>query len=122
MKDLMIEDFEKKEIVPLIVGVLETKIGIGTAVKCQHIVGYLAECGHKVDPGRFRLMINYIRSNDLVIGLVASQRGYYRTSDPAIIAKWIDKEMGIIKQKVGPLKRMRLYLHELAHAPGLQMK
>ena len=122
MKDTMIEEQEKAEIVPLIVGVLENQIGLERATKCQHIISYLAACGHKVDPGRFRLMVNYIRSNDLVIGLVASQRGYYRTDDPAIIRKWIEKEIGIMKQKAGPIKRMKLYLHELANRPQLQMK
>lgn len=118
----MIEEFEKIIIVPLIVGVLETKVGVDYAVKAQHILQYLFACGHNIDPGRFRLMVNYIRSNDLIIGLVASGKGYYRTDDPEVIKKWIEKEIGIIKQKTGPLKRMRLYLHELANKPQLQMK
>ncbi|MDE3250275.1 MAG: hypothetical protein KGO82_16560 [Bacteroidota bacterium] len=122
MKDGMIDEMEKALVVPSIVSLLEMRVGEECAIKSQQVIDYLLGCGHKVEPGRFRLMINYIRSNDLVIGLVADSRGYYRTTDPKVIEKWIEKEKGIIRQKTGPLKRMRIYLKELYNKPGLQIK
>lgn len=118
----MLEKFEIEVLVPMVVETLEHKIGKDNALKGSDICGWLERCGYDVNPGRLRLIINYIRSNDLVIGLVACGKGYYRTDDPVIISKWIEKEIGIIKQKARPLKRMRLYLHELANTPNLAMK
>ncbi len=118
----MLDDHEIQTIVPMIVDTLNYKIGKDNAVKGHHICSWLLACGHDINPGRFRLIINYIRSNDLVIGLVASHKGYYRTDDPVVIRKWIEKEIGIIKQKARPIKRMRLYLHELANTPNLAMR
>ena len=115
----MLEQFEINTIVPMVVETIDSKIGKSNAVKGHHIISWLLACGHDINPGRFRLIINYIRSNDLVIGLVANARGYYRTDDPEEIQRWIDKEIGIIKQKAGPLKRMRIYLHELLNKPNL---
>lgn len=121
-KESMLEDFEIKTIVPMVVETLNHKIGKHNALKGHRLCSWLLACGHDINPGRFRLIINYIRSNDLVIGLVAGSKGYYRTDDPVVIQKWIEKEIGIIRQKSIPLKRMRLYLHELANTPNLSMK
>lgn len=117
----MLEEYEIKTIAPMVVETLKSKVGISNCIKGHIILSWLHACGHDINPGRFRLIINYIRSNDLIVGLVASGKGYYRTDDPAVIKKWIAKEIGIIKQKARPIKRMKLYLRELANAPGLQI-
>ena len=121
-KEKMLEPYEIETIVPMIVETLRYKIGKDNALRGSDICSWLKACGQDIEPGRFRLIINYIRSNDLVIGLVANSKGYYRTDDPEVIKKWIEKEIGIIKQKTRPLKRMRLYLHELLNTPNLALK
>lgn len=118
-KENMLTDFEMNTVVPMIAETLRSKIGEYNATKSHEILGWLQACRIEIDPGRFRIMINYIRSNDLVIGLVANGKGYFRTDDPEELQRWIDKEIGIIKQKTRPIKRLRNYLLELRNKPAL---
>ena len=68
--------YEKNEVLPAVMKVLERCIGKRKAISNsqlmrQHLSYYV------VDPARLRKVINYIRNNFLIKGLMASSKGYY---------------------------------------------
>ena len=50
----------------------------GLPIRSVKLIGYLKANGYIVNGGRLRKIINYIRINGLVKGLLASHEGYYK--------------------------------------------
>ena len=68
--------YEKNEVLPAVMKVLEQckrkrKAISNSQLMRQHLSYYV------VDPARLRKVINYIRNNFLIKGLMASSKGYY---------------------------------------------
>ena len=68
---------ENDVILPLIIQGLHSKVGKEKAITNQHICSVLKSQGYKLDNARLRKIINHIRVNNMVIGLVATSDGYY---------------------------------------------
>lgn len=69
-------EYEMGVLLPLLVRGLQTKIGHLSAVTNKHIVASLKP-NYKISDARVRKIINHIRTNDLVPGLIATSEGYF---------------------------------------------
>lgn len=71
-----LNDYEMGVLLPLLVRGLRTKIGRENAVTNKHIVSSL-KGSYKLNDARVRKIINHIRTNDLIPGLIANSDGYF---------------------------------------------
>lgn len=71
-----LNDYEMGVLLPLLVRGLRTKIGRENAVTNKHIVNTL-KGSYKLNDARVRKIINHIRTNDLIPGLIATSEGYF---------------------------------------------
>ena len=69
-------EYERKVILPIILEGLKTKIGKANAVTNKYIISRLRD-SYKIDAARLRKIINHIRTNDLLPGLIATSEGYF---------------------------------------------
>ena len=101
---------EEKTLVPILIDVLKDRQGIDKAIISDDlcpILNFYANSFTKpieISGARLRKMINYIRTNGLLIGLVASSKGYYITLDPAAIQAYLSslagREMAIRRLRI----------------------
>jgi uncharacterized protein (UPF0128 family) len=68
--------YETGVLLPQLISGLKTKQGRRSAVTNKHIVAALKP-GYKISEARVRKMINHIRTNDLIPGLIATSDGYF---------------------------------------------
>lgn len=83
-------ELEEKTIIPILVKVLQVRVGKKNAIKNPYMVAKLAEMGHKTSEPRIRKMIHYIRNSGLVVLLMATQKGYYISRDKEEIKTYIE--------------------------------
>ena len=70
-------EYEEKVLLPVVIRGLSTKFGKYDAVTNNHIIKCLREKVYRIDAVRLRKIINYIRTKDLIPGLIATSDGYY---------------------------------------------
>src|SRR5574344_1968388 len=68
--------YETGVLLPQLISGLKTKQGRRSAVTNKHIVAALKP-GYKISEARVRKIINHIRTNDLIPGLIATSDGYF---------------------------------------------
>ena len=73
-------DIERYRLVPALVNILKTAKGKRRAVTNNDIATILKDEGRRPSGARIRKLINHIRNNDLIIGLIATSSGYYIAS------------------------------------------
>ena len=73
--------YDQNVLLPILMKGLEMKKGKENAVTGKGIVYGLRNAGLRIDERRVCRLINHMRTNDLVVGLMASNRGYYITSN-----------------------------------------
>ena len=71
-----LSDYEKEELVPLVVQVLQHCKGKKYALSNKNFISRWGG-GHKLNPARFRKVVNYVRNKGLIKGLIATSKGYY---------------------------------------------
>lgn len=87
---------EQQLVQPFIAG-LRLKVGKANAVTSEQIKeGIKKNCNAKVDGPRIRKIINYIRLNGLVPGLMATSEGYYIATTPEELDEYIESLSGRI--------------------------
>lgn len=96
----MIKNFEEftieltpteHRLIPMMVDRFKTKRGIKTVVTAETMIGKIHESfGVKLKDTRVRKIIQYIRVNNLVPGLIATSKGYYTAETTAEINDWIE--------------------------------
>lgn len=96
----MIKNFEEftieltpteHRLIPMMVDRFKTKRGIKTVVTAETMIGKIHELfGVKLKDTRVRKIIQYIRVNNLVPGLIATSKGYYTAETTAEINDWIE--------------------------------
>lgn len=69
-------EYETGVLLPVLVKGLKTKFGHAGAVTNKQIVGRL-KGSYKISEARVRKIINHIRTNDLIPGLIATSEGYF---------------------------------------------
>lgn len=111
---------EEKILVPILIDILKDKHGIDKAIisdeLCQLLSPYTKIFAKPIEIGgaRLRKMINYIRMNDLLIGLVASNKGYYITHKPEEIKAYISSLSG----RERAIRRLRIHVERYYRTPS----
>lgn len=86
--------YENDVILPLIIQGLHSKVGKDKAITNQHICSVLKKLGYKLDNARLRKIINHIRVNGMVIGLVATSEGYYIAESKSELEVYLESLKG----------------------------
>jgi hypothetical protein len=105
--------YEQEVLLPKIVAGLATKKGKELAITNKKICKGMKERGMTITEVRVRKLVNYIRTHDLLPGLIATSAGYYVTEDPVELAKYIDS-LRQRKNEIGRVEEsMKSYLRIL---------
>jgi len=80
-------DYELK-LLPMMLAGFRTKIGVDNAIKSNEICAGFEASGHKLTGVRLRKMVNYIRTNKLVLNLISSSKGYWIENDKERVKKF----------------------------------
>ena len=76
-KSHSLSNYELNVLLPILKKGLEKKNGRINAVKGKQIIEGLKSHGLKISERQMQRLINHIRMNDLIAGLMASSKGYY---------------------------------------------
>lgn len=110
---------EEKILVPILIDLLKDKNGVDRAIISDDLCALLSPYAKvfakpiEVSGARLRKMIHYIRTNGLIIGLIASSKGYYITNDPEEIKDYISSLEG--REKA--IRRLRIYVERYYRTP-----
>ena len=108
-----LSDYEQDILLPAILSVLENKTEKQNAVKNKDIIELLKK-KYKINPARLRKIINFIRINDYLTGLVATSKGYYMVSDRQELLDYEESLKGredAIREVRQSIRRQRLKLY-----------
>ena len=103
-------DYERDTLLPLIRWGLSTKLGKDKSIAGSTIIKKMKAQGYKLDGPRLRKIINHIRANDMITGLVSTSKGYYVASTAEEIDDYIYSLQGrveAIKEVIRALSRQR---------------
>lgn len=109
-----LNDYERDTLLPLITLGLKTKVGQGKAITGSCIVDAMKRAGYTLDAPRLRKIVNHIRNNDLLPGLVSTSKGYFVASTGKEIDECIISLTGCVEAIQGvinALKRQRIYIN-----------
>lgn len=87
-------DYERNELLPVVVAGLRNKVGREKAVTSGYICSRLRAAGYKVDGARLRKVINHIRLTGLVRRLIATSEGYYISNSREELSQYIHSLQG----------------------------
>jgi len=88
-----LNDYEKDTLLPLMVKGLTPRFGSDKAITNKQMREGLKKLDHIVSDARVRKLINYIRMHQLVVNLISSSRGYYRTNSMEELENYIESLM-----------------------------
>ena len=97
---------EEERQIPFIKKVILSHSKKGEWVKSNEIIPLLRHRGLRTGGGRFRSMINHIRINGIIPGLIAGNSGYFISNDPEQIKDYIttlfsrEKEIKRVRQSL----------------------
>jgi len=94
-----LNQYEQEVLLPKFVHGFSTKHGAANAVTNKQIIErmnikFRNTPVYKLNDARVRKLINYIRTHNLIPGLMASSKGYYISDNPAEIEKYIRSLQG----------------------------
>ena len=89
-----LNDYELRVLLPVILAGLKDKQGKRHAVTNGYIIGRLKQQGYRIDAPRLRKVINHIRTNDLIPGLIATSEGYFLAEDEQELMDYEDSLRG----------------------------
>ena len=89
-----LNDYELRVLLPVILAGLKDKQGKRNAVTNGYIIGRLKKQGYRIDAPRLRKVINHIRTNDLIPGLIATSEGYFLAEDEQELMDYEDSLRG----------------------------
>lgn len=89
-----LNDYELRVLLPVILAGLKDKQGKRNAVTNGYIIGRLKQQGYRIDAPRLRKVINHIRTNDLLPGLIATSEGYFLAEDEQELMDYEDSLRG----------------------------
>lgn len=105
---------DEKKILPVIVKALLKKNGADNAVTNKQIrAGLLRNLNTEIADSRIRKIINHIRMNNMVPGLLASSKGYYVSTNAKEVKEYIDSLEGREKAIRGIKEKAKQYLNQI---------
>lgn len=84
-----LSEYERDVLLPLVVRGLRLKVGRENAVTNKEMCAGLGRHGYEVSGARIRKLIHHIRTEGLVIGLVATSGGYYVATEKDEIVSYV---------------------------------
>lgn len=97
-------------LVPIFVQGFSKKVGKVNSITSAEIIAKLKP-QHKLSGARVRKIVNHIRNEGLLPGLIATNKGYYISNDPAEIEKYCES----LKQRSNEIDRvMRSFQNHLS--------
>lgn len=96
--------YEQNVLLPILIKGLEMKKGKMNAVTSIQIVMGMKKHGLNINNTSVNKLINYIRKNDLIVGLMGSALGYYIISSEQEFIDYEDNLMG----REAALRRVRM--------------
>ena len=120
-----LNDYELRVLLPVILAGLKDKQGKRNAVTNGYIIGRLKQQGYRIDAPRLRKVINHIRTNDLIPGLIATSEGYFLAEDEQELMDYEDSlrgREGAIKAVRLAIARQRRMLYTEAQAKAVQQE
>lgn len=100
----LLSNYEQNVLLPILMKGLEMKKGKTNAVTSDQIVMGVRNQSLKINSSSVEMIINYIRMNDLIVGLMGSARGYYIISSEQ---EFIDYENNLMGREAA-LRKVRL--------------
>lgn len=85
-----LNDYELTVVLPLMVKGLRRKVGEQSAITSTQAITKMKDAGIKVNPARFRKVINHIRIHGLILHLISTSRGYYIATTEPERKKYLD--------------------------------
>lgn len=76
-----LDSYEEGVLVPVVARGLRAHLGKGMAITGSAICKSLTRLGYKINGARLRKVVNHIRTNGVVPGVIATSNGYYVTDD-----------------------------------------
>lgn len=102
---------DEAKLVPYFIAGLKTNVGKANAITSNKIIEILQKDG--LTGARVRKIINYIRVNYLLPGLIATSKGYYISTDPQEIKEYI-ASLGHREAAISSVRKcMEEYLKQL---------
>jgi pyrrolidone-carboxylate peptidase len=98
-----LNDYEVKTLLPTIVAKLSNNKGKQRAATNKKICEYLGSRGFKASEPRVRKIINLIRNENIIPGLIATSAGYYVTDDVEELEKYVES----LAQRSSEIERVR---------------
>lgn len=83
-----LNSYDLNVLLPILKKGLEKKKGIANAVTAKEIMLGLQSNGLKINMRNIARIINYIRLNDIIVGLMGSSAGYYITDNEQELIKY----------------------------------
>ena len=84
-----LNDYEREVLLPVIVRGLLKRVGKSRRVSSTRIIDGMNAAHYRLDGPRLRKIINHIRSNDIIVGLVSDGKGYFVASTASEIDECI---------------------------------
>lgn len=95
--------YEQNVVLPILIKGLKQKKGRMNAVTSKQIVQALKNNGLKANVRDVCRVINYIRTNDLIVGLMATNSGYYVTDSES---EFVEYELSLFSREF-EIKKVR---------------
>jgi hypothetical protein len=87
-------DYESGTLLPVFLRGLSNKRGKEKAITNKKMIQFLKAKDYKISDARVRKIINHIRRNFLIPGLIATSSGYFISSDKNEIKRYISSLQG----------------------------
>ena len=101
---LVVTDWEREKLLPIMIAGLSTKIGATNAVSSSQIISRLKlKKGIDIAGPRIRKLIQHIRLNNLLPGLIASSKGYYMAIEKAELKEYAES----LQQRINAIQELK---------------
>ena len=119
-----LSNYEQNVLLPILVKGLKLKKGKNNAVTAKQIVEGLRSYGLKLNERHVCSIINFIRMNDLIVGLMGSSVGYYIISREQDFIKYEDsllsRELALRNLRMNIKRQRRTIFTQLSHISQMQ--
>ena len=107
-----LSNYEQNILLPILMKGLSRKRGAENAITNRQIVLALRKHGLKINERCVRKVVNHIRTNDLVVGLMASAAGYYIAKSEQEFIRYEDR----LLSREAALRQVRLSIERQRRA------
>ena len=112
-----LSNYELNVLLPILMKGLEMKKGKTNAVTTNQIIRAMRKHGLKISGRSVCMLINHIRTNDLIVGLMAASSGYYVSNNEQELINYEDSLM----DREASIRRVRMSMQRQRRAMRLQM-